>query len=94
MPHPTSTPPMPSATAMLLAAGRGERMRPLTDSCPKPLLPVRGTPLMQWPLEALARAEVAAVVVNTDWLADQIVAAFDDEIRPQAPSLLTSLLHK
>ena len=94
MPHPTSTPPMPSATAMLLAAGRGERMRPLTDSCPKPLLPVRGKPLMQWPLEALARAEVAAVVVNTDWLADQIVAAFDDEIRPQAPSLLTSLLHK
>lgn len=94
MPHPTPTPPMPSATAMLLAAGRGERMRPLTDTCPKPLLPVRGKPLMQWPLEALARAGVAAVVVNTDWLADQIVAAFDDEIGPQAPSLLTSLLHK
>ena len=52
---------------MLLAAGRGERMRPLTDSCPKPLLPVRGKPLMQWPLEALARAGVAEVVVNTDF---------------------------
>ena len=90
MPH--TTPPIPRATAMLLAAGRGERMRPLTDSCPKPLLSVRGKPLMQWPLEALARAEVAAVVVNTDWLADQIVAAFGDEIRPEATSSLTSLL--
>ncbi len=79
---------------MLLAAGRGERMRPLTDTCPKPLLPVRGKPLMQWPLEALARTGVAEVVVNTDWLADQIVAAFGDEIGPQPPSLLTSLLHK
>jgi MurNAc alpha-1-phosphate uridylyltransferase len=79
---------------MLLAAGRGERMRPLTDTCPKPLLPVRGKPLMQWPLEALARAGVAAVVVNTDWLADQIVATFGDEISPQTPSLLTSSLHK
>ena len=79
---------------MLLAAGRGERMRPLTDSCPKPLLPVRGKPLMQWPLEALARAGVAEVVVNTDWLADQIAEAFGDEIGPKAPSLLTSLLHK
>lgn len=79
---------------MLLAAGRGERMRPLTDSCPKPLLPVRGKPLMQWPLEALARAGVAEVVVNTDWLANQIVAAFGDQIQPQASSPLKSSLHK
>jgi MurNAc alpha-1-phosphate uridylyltransferase len=79
---------------MLLAAGRGERMRPLTDTCPKPLLPVRGKPLMQWPLEALARAGVAEVVVNTDWLADQIVANFSDAISPEPPSLLVSLLHK
>ena len=77
---------------MLLAAGRGERMRPLTDSCPKPLLQVRGKPLMQWPLEALARAGVAEAVVNTDWLADKIVANFGDEIRPQPPSLLNTLL--
>ena len=69
-------------------------MRPLTDTCPKPLLPVRGKPLMQWPLEALARAGVAEVVVNTDWLADQIVAAFGHKISPQPPLLLTSLLHK
>ena len=79
---------------MLLAAGRGERMRPLTDTCPKPLLPVRGKPLMQWPLEALARAGVAEVVVNTDWLGDQIVATFGDQIQLQAPSPLTSSLHK
>ena len=47
---------------------------------------------MLWPLEALARAGVAAVVVNTDWLADQIVAAFGDEIRAEATLLLTSSL--
>ena len=58
--------------AMILAAGRGERMRPLTDTIPKPLLMVQGKPLMQWPLEALARAGFTEVVVNTDWLGDQI----------------------
>lgn len=50
--------------AMVLAAGRGERMRPLTDSTPKPLLPVHGKPLMQWHLEALARSGCARVVAN------------------------------
>jgi MurNAc alpha-1-phosphate uridylyltransferase len=65
-------------SAMLLAAGRGERMRPLTDTCPKPLLPVRGKPLMQWHLEALARGGCAKVVVNTAWLGEQIEQLFDD----------------
>ncbi len=66
------------ASAMLLAAGRGERMRPLTDTAPKPLLPVRGKPLMQWPLEGLARGGVQSVVINTAWLGEQIPAHFGD----------------
>ncbi len=61
---------------MVLAAGRGERMRPLTDTCPKPLLPVRGAPLMQWPLQALAASGFTRVVVNTAWLGEQVEAAF------------------
>jgi len=63
---------------MLLAAGRGERMRPLTDSTPKPLLAVQGKPLMQWPLEALARAGCPCTVINTAWLGEQIPQAFED----------------
>lgn len=59
---------------MLLAAGRGERMRPLTDHVPKPLLTVRGKPLLCHPLQALARAGVAHVLVNTAWLGQQIPA--------------------
>ena len=62
--------------AMILAAGRGERMRPLTDRMPKPLLAVRGKPLMQWPLEALRRGGFARVVVNTAWLGEQIETRF------------------
>lgn len=61
---------------MVLAAGRGERMRPLTDHCPKPLLPVRGKPLLQWQLEGLARAGFQRVVVNTAWLGEQIETHF------------------
>ena len=64
------------AGAMLLAAGRGERMRPLTDHTPKPLLPVRGKPLMQWPMEALAAGGVTRLVVNTAWLGDKISSHF------------------
>jgi MurNAc alpha-1-phosphate uridylyltransferase len=67
--------------AMLLAAGRGERMRPLTDHAPKPLLRVRGKPLIEWHLEALARAGVREVVVNTAWLEEQIVASLGDGAR-------------
>ncbi|WP_370690285.1 nucleotidyltransferase family protein [Hydrogenophaga sp.] len=64
----------PSVTAMLLAAGRGQRMRPLTDHTPKPLLSVRGQPLMQWPLEALLAGGFHRFVVNTAWLGEQIDA--------------------
>jgi MurNAc alpha-1-phosphate uridylyltransferase len=67
---------MSGAQAMVLAAGRGERMRPLTDAMPKPLLDVRGKPLMQWPLEALAAGGVSSVVVNTAWLGEQIPERF------------------
>jgi N-acetyl-alpha-D-muramate 1-phosphate uridylyltransferase len=70
--HPTQA---PLATAMLLAAGRGERMRPLTDTCPKPLLQVQGKPLMRWHLESLHAGGCRRVVVNTDWLAEQIEQA-------------------
>ncbi len=55
--------------AFILAAGRGERMRPLTDALPKPLLAVGGKPLIVHHLEALARAGVREVVVNLAWLA-------------------------
>jgi N-acetyl-alpha-D-muramate 1-phosphate uridylyltransferase len=61
--------------ALILAAGRGERMRPLTDRTPKPLLPLHGKPLIEWHLEALARAGVREVVVNTAWLEEQFPAA-------------------
>jgi MurNAc alpha-1-phosphate uridylyltransferase len=60
---------------MLLAAGRGERMRPLTDACPKPLLQVAGKPLIAWHLERLAAAGFREVVINLSWLGGQISAA-------------------
>ena len=73
--------------ALILAAGRGQRMRPLTDHTPKPLLPVRGQPLMQWPLAALLRGGVTEVVVNTAWLGEQIQSHFNprrvSELRAQ-----------
>jgi MurNAc alpha-1-phosphate uridylyltransferase len=63
---------------MLLAAGRGERMRPLTDTIPKPLLEVAGRPLIVWHLRALARAGVREVVINLSWLGGQLRAALGD----------------
>ena len=71
-----------TAQAMLLAAGRGERMRPLTDTTPKPLLQVRGKPLLWYPLNALALADVNAVVINTGWLGDQIETALGMRFTP------------
>jgi MurNAc alpha-1-phosphate uridylyltransferase len=67
--------------AIILAAGRGARMRPLTDHTPKPLLAVRGKPLIEWHIEALARVGVREIVVNTAWLEEQIVAALGDGSR-------------
>jgi MurNAc alpha-1-phosphate uridylyltransferase len=67
--------------AIILAAGRGERMRPLTDTMPKPLLRVRGKPLLEWHLLALARAGVDEVVINTAWLEEQIVDTLGDGTR-------------
>jgi MurNAc alpha-1-phosphate uridylyltransferase len=61
--------------AMILAAGRGERLRPHTDTCPKPLLNVKGQPLISYHLEALSRAGIKQVVVNVSWLGEKIEVA-------------------
>jgi MurNAc alpha-1-phosphate uridylyltransferase len=81
-----------TAQAILLAAGRGERMRPLTDTCPKPLLPVRGKPLMQWPLEALGRGGFTDVVVNTAWLEESIIGKFGHHLVLKSQSNINSSL--
>lgn len=67
--------------ALVLAAGRGERMRPLTDHTPKPLLKVRGKPLIEWHLGALARDGIDEVVINTAWLEEQLVATLGNGAR-------------
>ena len=83
-----AAPPTPVG-AMILAAGRGERMRPLTDHTPKPLLHVRGKPLMQWPMEALARQGFTRFVVNTAWLGEQISDYFGTLRNRDGRSLLS-----
>jgi len=67
--------------ALIFAAGRGERMRPLTDSTPKPLLVAGGKPLIAWHLEKLAALGVSDVVVNTSWLGTQFPTALGDGSR-------------
>jgi len=64
--------------AMILAAGRGERMRPLTDTCPKPLLDVAGTSLISWHLKRLAAAGITDIVINHAWLGELIEARLGD----------------
>ena len=71
----------PLTRAMLLAAGRGERMRPLTLALPKPLLPAGGRPLIEWHIERLARAGVGEIGVNTSWLGERLRAALGDGAR-------------
>jgi MurNAc alpha-1-phosphate uridylyltransferase len=67
--------------ALIFAAGRGERMRPLTDATPKPLLQAGGKRLIEWHLQSLARAGVREVVINTAHLAEQFPAALGDGSR-------------
>jgi MurNAc alpha-1-phosphate uridylyltransferase len=71
--------PTPDALpCLLLAAGRGERMRPLTDTTPKPLLQIQGKSLLQWHIEALLAAHARRIVINHAWLGEQIELALGD----------------
>ena len=67
--------------AMILAAGRGTRMRPLSDRMPKPLLAVGGKPLIVWQIEALVAAGFDEIVINHAWLGEQLEAALGDGVR-------------
>ncbi|HFE48398.1 MAG TPA: nucleotidyltransferase family protein [Chromatiaceae bacterium] len=69
---------MKPSQAMILAAGRGERMRPLTDSLPKPLLPVAGKPLIEYHIERLAEAGIRKLVINHAWLGEKIEHTLGD----------------
>ena len=64
--------------ALVFAAGKGERMRPLTETTPKPLLVAGGKPLIVWHLEKLAALGVREVVINISWLADRFAPALGD----------------
>jgi len=64
--------------AMILAAGYGKRLRPLTEKTPKPMLPVAGKPLLQHHIERLAAMGVSELVINTSWLAEKIEDYFGD----------------
>jgi N-acetyl-alpha-D-muramate 1-phosphate uridylyltransferase len=68
-------------TAMILAAGRGERLRPMTDTTPKPLLRVRGRPLIERHVMGLVRAGVERIVINLSWLGAQISEYLGDGAR-------------
>lgn len=65
-------------TAMILAAGFGTRMRPLTLETPKPLLPVADMPLIEWHIHAIKAAGISNIVINCAWLADKLMAAIGD----------------
>lgn len=64
--------------ALIFAAGKGERMRPLTETRPKALLQVRGLPLIGWHLRALRRAGIVDIVINTGWLGAQLPGTLGD----------------
>ncbi|TIX65151.1 MAG: nucleotidyltransferase family protein, partial [Mesorhizobium sp.] len=70
-------------TAMVLAAGLGKRMRPITDTIPKPLVEIAGKTLLDWGLDSLASAGVDKAVVNVHYLPDQIIAHIADRGAPR-----------
>ena len=84
--------------ALLLAAGRGERLRPLTDALPKPLLTAGGRALIEWQVERLVRAGFTELVVNHSHLGERIEQALGDGARfgarirysPESPALETA----
>ena len=84
--------------AMILAAGRGERMRPLTDHCPKPLLRAGNHSLIEWHILRLQRANITEIVINHAWLGEQIEAQLGDgsqlgvriQYSPENPALETA----
>ena len=83
------------AQAMLLAAGRGERMRPLTDTKPKPLLKVLEKPLLWYPLQALAATGVRHVLINTAWLGSQFSDYFGEQfVAPDHKTVSLSYSHE
>lgn len=75
--------PVHPASAMVLAAGLGTRMRPLTDKMPKPMVPVAGKPLLDHVLDRLAEANVTTAVVNVHYLPDQIIQHVKDRTSPR-----------
>lgn len=64
--------------AMILAAGRGERLRPLTDQCPKPLLPIGGKPIIEHTIQALVNNGITEIIINVSYKGDLIQKALGD----------------
>ena len=83
------------AQALVLAAGSGKRMLPLTATTPKPLLAVRGQPLMFWAMQALARGGFNRQLVNTAWLGEQIGQRLGDRVQwPGLPAVEVRYSHE
>jgi N-acetyl-alpha-D-muramate 1-phosphate uridylyltransferase len=72
---------MPGMKAMILAAGRGERLRPMTDTVPKPLVPVHGKPMIVYHIEKLARLGITDIVINHAWLGHKLPETLGDGSR-------------
>ena len=80
--------------AMILAAGRGERMRPLTDTCPKPMLRAGGVPLIVRHIEKLRdEAGIADIVVNTAWLPEVLHAGLRPPAESRRPCRSSGMIH-